>query len=68
MIILDNASDYDINEILNNITEEFRDRITLKRNISNIGQCGNLSLSLLQADDGWVWTLADDDIPGHFIL
>ena len=68
IIILDNASNYDIERILEKREKRFRQNIVVKRNISNIGMHGNLAMLFLQVNDGWMWTLADDDIPSVYAL
>lgn len=68
IIILDNNSDYDVVETIENRSEEFRKKVKLIRNISNIGMPGNLTLSFTQEAEGWIWTLADDDIPSVYAV
>lgn len=68
IIILDNNSDYDVAETIENRSEEFRKKVKLIRNISNIGMAGNLTLAFMQETEGWIWTLADDDIPSVYAV
>lgn len=63
IIILDNCSDYNINKVLNDRSEEFVKKVSIVCNKNNIGMCGNLSNLFLQEQQGWIWTLSDDDIP-----
>lgn len=68
ILILDNASDYNIEELLENREKDFSEKLILKRNISNIGQCGNLACSFLYVKEGWLWTLSDDDMPSIYAV
>lgn len=68
VIILDNASDYNISEIMQNREPEFQKRVEIRKNSSNIGMSGNLAMSFLQVEDGWIWTLSDDDIPSVYAV
>ncbi len=68
VIILDNVSDYNISEILEGRGQEFKNRVEIRKNNGNVGMCGNLAMSFLQADEGWMWTLSDDDIPSVYAV
>lgn len=68
VIILDNASNYNIDEIIEKREKEFRKKVEVRRNINNIGMQGNLAMIFLQVYDGWIWTLADDDIPSVYAV
>lgn len=62
VVISDNASDYDINDLLENHSMEFRDRVVVSRNPVNVGLGGNIALSLLKCKSDWAWLVSDDDI------
>lgn len=68
VVILDNDSDYNTSEILEGRGQEFQKRIEIRKNNANIGMSGNLAMSFLQADEGWMWTLSDDDIPSVYAV
>lgn len=63
VIILDNCSDYQIEDILAERGTLFREKVKIIHNRFNIGMNGNLANAFLQGVDGWIWTLADDDVP-----
>ncbi|MFR3819663.1 MAG: glycosyltransferase family 2 protein [Fusobacterium varium] len=64
LIIVDNSSDYDIEKMLkNNIGEELRKKIELRKNNVNIGMVGNLAKIMTLSKTEWLWTLSDDDEP-----
>lgn len=68
IVILDNCSDYDINEILENRNNAFCERIEIIHNKINIGMAANIANAFLQGIDGWMWLLADDDIPSVYAI
>ena len=68
IIILDNASDYDVTEILKRWERQFGSKVEIRRNLSNIGMQGNLAMLFLQVGQGWMWTLSDDDIPSVYAV
>lgn len=61
--IVDNASEYNVQEVRNELSEQFNDKLSIYTNSMNIGMCGNLANIFTFASEGWVWTLADDDLP-----
>ena len=68
LIILDNCSNYDVNELILIRKQEFQEKVKLIRNKTNIGMAGNLANSFMQDVNGWLWTLADDDIPSIYAV
>lgn len=62
VIVLDNNSDYNIEECIKKCNFKLRE-VRINKNIFNIGMHGNLANIFLQQKDGWIWTLSDDDIP-----
>ncbi len=62
VVISDNHSDYDINEIILQLSSEFQKRITLFRRSRNIGQDGNIIGLFDLCKTKWAWLLSDDDI------
>lgn len=63
IVILDNCSDYHIEDIVAERGMSFREKVKIIHNRFNIGMNGNLANAFLQEIDGWIWTLADDDVP-----
>jgi glycosyltransferase involved in cell wall biosynthesis len=68
VIILDNDSDYDVNDVIVGRDTKFRERIKLVHNKRNIGMHGNLASAFVQETEGWLWTLSDDDIPSLYAV
>ncbi len=68
IVILDNASDYDVNELIIGKESWFVENIRIVRNNWNTGMTGNLSLIFLQETEGWIWTISDDDIPSIYAV
>lgn len=68
IMILDNCSDYLINDILEDKSIKFRNRIEIVRNKINIGMSANIANAFVQGIDGWMWLLADDDIPSIYAV
>ncbi len=68
IVILDNCSDYDINEILENRNKVFCNRIEIVRNKINIGMAANIANAFIQGINGWMWLLSDDDIPSVYAV
>lgn len=68
IIISDNHSDYDISEIYTDKSKEFQERITLVRNKVNMGMGLNYANLFMQKSEGWIWMLADDDIPSIYAV
>lgn len=62
IIILDNASNYNVeSEIRSSFSDFNLENIKYVRNKVNVGMGANLALILLQAETEWIWTLSDDD-------
>lgn len=61
-MIIDNASEYDVNSILKKRSKAFLERVKLIKNKTNIGICGNLSNAFLWPATEWLWIVADDDV------
>ena len=61
LVISDNCSDYDVFDILDEISEELRDKIEIVRNAINIGATGNICNLFLHSKTKWIWTVGDDD-------
>jgi glycosyltransferase involved in cell wall biosynthesis len=68
IIILDNNSDYNVNDVIQNREKKFQNRIKLVHNKRNIGMLGNLASAFVQETEGWLWTLSDDDIPSLYAV
>lgn len=66
--ILDNCSDYSINELLEDRDKIFCDKIEIVRNKINIGMSANIANAFVQGIDGWMWLLSDDDIPSIYAI
>ena len=62
VIVIDNNSLYDIEEIRLSLSKDFNSKLIIHRNSMNLGMNGNLSSIFTYAKDGWIWTLSDDDI------
>lgn len=62
IIISDNASEYDVCDLLDNRSEGFRNRVVVSKNPVNVGLGGNIALSLLKCETDWAWLVSDDDI------
>lgn len=61
IIISDNASDYDVHEVINVFGEEFKKRITLYVRPFNIGGSVNILECFSLCKTRWAWMLSDDD-------
>ncbi len=68
IIISDNHSDYDVAETYADRSETFREKITLVCNKINMGMGLNYANLFVQKSGGWVWMLADDDIPSIYAV
>ena len=68
VFILDDASDYDVMEIVKKQDANFAAKIKVERNISNLGLAGNTAMAFTKVDSGWIWTLADDDMPSIYAV
>lgn len=68
IIIMDDKSNYDVSEVFSKRSSDFVERITYICNAGNIGIGGNTALAFMQADEGWIWTLSDDDIPSVYAV
>lgn len=58
ILVLDNDSPYDVNQLF---TENENEKITIRKNKINVGMPSNYIRCLEYADGDWVWTLSDDD-------
>ncbi len=68
VIIIDNCSNYCIEDVITERGALFRERVKVVHNKYNIGMNGNLANAFLQEGDGWIWTLSDDDIPSIYAI
>ena len=68
IILLDNCSEYNIDEVFDTRKEAFKNRITVVHNKANIGMAANLANAFIQKNEGWVWMLSDDDIPSMYAV
>lgn len=62
ILILDNNSDYDINDELYSLINN-NSNIEIKKNEINIGFGGNICRCFLETKTEWMWLLGDDDFP-----
>lgn len=58
IIILDNASNYDVHALLNKFNS---DKVRLIRHKFNLGMGINVVMPMLFCESKWVWLLSDDD-------
>ncbi|MCE5225898.1 MAG: glycosyltransferase [Porphyromonadaceae bacterium] len=58
IIIIDNCSDYEIDEVINEFES---DKIRLIRNTINTKMAYNLAAIFLHCNTEWLWSLSDDD-------
>lgn len=68
VIIMDNCSNYNIHYALEKRNKNFQEKVTIIHNKRNIGMAGNLANIFIQETNGWIWTLADDDIPSIYAV
>lgn len=68
IIILDNNSDYNIEELFINRGDDFKNRIRVVHNKVNIGMAANLANAFIQQLEGWIWMLSDDDLPSIYAV
>ena len=61
IVISDNASDYDVNEILKELPFAFKKKCRIFRRKVNVGADFNIVDSFSLCDTKWAWTLSDDD-------
>ena len=59
IIILDNSSDYDVNDLCSNFPTE---KIRIEINELNIGMSSNLAKVFSVCETKWMWLISDDDI------
>ncbi len=64
VIISDNCSSYDVNDVVESFSPEFQDNICVMKNPVNIGMAGNIASCFTKMTSDWCWFLADDDMPG----
>lgn len=62
IIISDNASNYNISEMISDFSEPFKKKIQIHSRLRNVGADANIIGLFGLCDKGWVWTLSDDDI------
>ena len=63
VIISDNCSNYSVDDILSELSDEISSRIILTRNAANLGMVGNIVTCFNKINSKWCWLLADDDQP-----
>lgn len=68
VIILDNNSDYNIEELFTDRRDDFINKIKVVHNKTNIGMVANLANAFIQQMEGWIWMLADDDLPSIYAV
>lgn len=68
IIILDNCSEYNVEQVLDKRDVGFKNRVEIVHNKVNIGMAVNLANAFIQKRDGWVWMLSDDDIPSAYAI
>jgi len=68
VLILDDNSNYSVDEIVGKQEPEFASKIRVERNIGNLGLAGNTATAFAKVEEGWVWTLADDDVPSIYAI
>ncbi|MCR5798900.1 MAG: glycosyltransferase [Lachnospiraceae bacterium] len=61
IIISDNASDYDTQKTIDNMSKEFQEKCTVIRRKINVGINVNISEIFSYCNSKWAWTLSDDD-------
>ncbi|MCF2674261.1 glycosyltransferase family 2 protein [Fusobacterium varium] len=62
IIIVDNNSDYSVYELIKKeLKKETIEKIEIIKNKYNIGLKGNLAKIMTVVEDGWVWSLGDDE-------
>lgn len=61
VVISDNASDYDMEELLNQYSEDFRKICRVYRRKRNVGANTNILGTFGLCDTRYAWTLSDDD-------
>lgn len=61
VVISDNASDYDVKELLNQYNESFRENCRIYRRKRNVGANTNILGIFGFCDTRYAWTLSDDD-------
>ena len=68
IIILDNNSDYKIEELYTDRRDNFKNKISIIHNKVNIGMPANLASAFIQQLEGWIWILSDDDLPSIYAV
>lgn len=63
VVVLDNNSQYDIYEEINDLVLESRGKVSIIRNRTNIGLSGNFMKAFELCESKYLWILSDDDIP-----
>lgn len=60
--VSDNASEYDLETVLEGLPDEFKNRCTLERRRFNIGAGINYVMGFAECSTKWIWNIGDDDI------
>lgn len=63
LLILDNDSNYNVFEIYDEISENLKKFIKIKRNKNNVGGNSNIVKCFEETKSEWMWLVGDDDIP-----
>lgn len=61
LIILNNHSEYSVDDIIHELPKDFRDRIKLINRNINVGMDVNIMECFAYCESKWLWTLSDDD-------
>jgi len=63
IVVYNNNSDYDVEEVLrNSLSPAFFDIISVHNRKFNVGGDCNIALTFLQTNTPWMWLLSDDDV------
>lgn len=63
VVVCDNNSDYDFDEIKSALSQEFANRVVFFRNSFNVGATANITGLFLKCETKYCWLLGDDDLP-----
>jgi glycosyltransferase involved in cell wall biosynthesis len=61
VLVVDNCSSEPIAGFLSRSAPDIAERVTVHRNVANLGLSGNLMRCMELAESEWLWILADDD-------
>lgn len=61
IIVVNNNSDYCIEDVFRNLSSDFQNRIELINRVVNVGQDINIMECFAFCKTKWLWTLSDDD-------